>query len=75
MTVLTDDLLASFAESVGPVDEARLLPPVLYTSPKFYEFNSHLAPRGRYSWQEETLVQFNRWLVRRYREHWPANGA
>ena len=38
MTVLTDDLLASFADSVGPVDEARLLPPVLYTSPEFYEF-------------------------------------
>ena len=37
--------------------------------------NSHFAPRGRYSWQEETLVQFNRWLVRRYRQHWPANGA
>ena len=37
--------------------------------------NSHFAPRGRYSWQEETLVQFNRWLVRRYRAHWPANGA
>ena len=36
--------------------------------------NSHLAPRGRYSWQEETLVQFNRWLVRRYRQSWP-NGA
>lgn len=36
--------------------------------------NSHLAPRGRYSWQEETLVQFNRWLVKRYRQSWP-NGA
>ena len=33
--------------------------------------NSHLAPRGRYSWQEETLVQFNRWLVKRYRQSWP----
>ena len=43
MTVLTDDLLASFDESVGPVDEARLLPPVLYTSPEFYEFER----RGR----------------------------
>ncbi len=32
---------------------------------------SHLAPRGRYSWQEETLVQFNRWLVKRYRQSWP----
>lgn len=32
---------------------------------------SRFAPRGRYSWQEETLSQFNRWLVRRYREHWP----
>lgn len=36
--------------------------------------NSYLAPRGRYSWQEETLVQFNRWLVKRYRQSWP-NGA
>ena len=36
---------------------------------------SHLAPRGRYSWQEETLVQFNRWLVRRYRGRWPSNGS
>ena len=37
--------------------------------------NSHLAPRGRYSWQEETLVQFNRWLVKRYREAWPNGDA
>ena len=37
------------------------------------DLNSHLAPRG--SWQEETLVQFNRWLVKRCRQHWPANGA
>ena len=37
--------------------------------------NSMFAPRGRYSWQEETLVQFNRWLVKRYREHWPSNGS
>ncbi len=33
--------------------------------------NSAFAPRGRYSWQEETLVQFNRWLVKRYRQNWP----
>lgn len=31
---------------------------------------SRFAPRGRYSWQEETHVQFNRWLVQRYRERW-----
>jgi phenylpropionate dioxygenase-like ring-hydroxylating dioxygenase large terminal subunit len=37
---------------------------------------SRFAPRGRYSWQEETHVQFNRWLVQRYRRHWPkGNGA
>ena len=36
------------------------------------DLNSHLASRN--SWQE-TLVQFNRWLVKRYRQHWPANGA
>jgi alpha-glucoside transport system substrate-binding protein len=24
-------------------------------------------PRGRYSWQESVLAQFNRWLIRRYR--------
>ncbi len=33
---------------------------------------SRYAPRGRYSWQEESHVQFNRWLVQRYRRHWPA---
>ena len=33
--------------------------------------NSRFAARGRYSWQEESHVQFNRWLVNRYREHWP----
>lgn len=32
---------------------------------------SRFAPRGRYSWQEESHVQFNRWLVQRYRRHWP----
>lgn len=31
---------------------------------------SRFAPRGRYSWQEESHVQFNRWLARRYRQHW-----
>jgi phenylpropionate dioxygenase-like ring-hydroxylating dioxygenase large terminal subunit len=31
---------------------------------------SRFAPRGRYSWQEGTLPQFNRWLVKHYREHW-----
>ena len=35
---------------------------------------SVFAPRGRYSWQEETLAQFNRWLVARYERHW-SNGA
>lgn len=29
---------------------------------------SRYAARGRYSWQEEPLASFNRWLVRRYRE-------
>jgi hypothetical protein len=36
---------------------------------------SRFAPRGRYSWQEETLRQFNRWLVVRYNRHWPAMRA
>ncbi len=31
---------------------------------------SRFARRGRYSWQEESHVNFNRWLVQRYREHW-----
>jgi hypothetical protein len=34
--------------------------------------HSRFAPRGRYSWQEESHVQFNRWLVQRYRRHWPS---
>jgi phenylpropionate dioxygenase-like ring-hydroxylating dioxygenase large terminal subunit len=37
--------------------------------------SSRFGPHGRYSWQEETLRQFNRWLVRRYRAHWPAGAA
>jgi len=36
---------------------------------------SRYAPRGRYSWQEESHVQFNRWLVQRYRAAWPADSA
>ena len=32
---------------------------------------SRFAARGRYSWQEESHVQFNRWLVQRYRSNWP----
>ena len=34
---------------------------------------SRFAVRGRYSWQEESHVQFNRWLVQRYRQHWPTS--
>jgi phenylpropionate dioxygenase-like ring-hydroxylating dioxygenase large terminal subunit len=34
---------------------------------------SRFAPRGRYSWQEESHIQFNRWLVQRYRSAWPAD--
>ena len=33
--------------------------------------HSQFAPRGRYSWQEESHVQFNKWLVERYRRNWP----
>ena len=33
--------------------------------------HSRFAARGRYSWQEASHVQFNRWLVQRYRRHWP----
>ncbi len=32
---------------------------------------SRFAPRGRYSWQEESHIQFNRWLVARYDAAWP----
>lgn len=35
--------------------------------------NSRFAPRGRYSWQEESQVRFNRWLVQRYRAHSESN--
>lgn len=36
--------------------------------------NSRFAARGRYSWQEESHVQFNNWLVKRYRKHWASAG-
>ncbi|HXV01706.1 MAG TPA: SRPBCC family protein, partial [Caulobacteraceae bacterium] len=32
--------------------------------------NSRFATRGRYSWQEGAQGQFNRWLMKRYRETW-----
>ena len=35
--------------------------------------SSRFAVRGRYSWQEESHVQFNRWLIQRYRRHYPAS--
>jgi phenylpropionate dioxygenase-like ring-hydroxylating dioxygenase large terminal subunit len=31
---------------------------------------SRYATRGRYSWQEQSQQEFNRWLVDRYRRHW-----
>jgi phenylpropionate dioxygenase-like ring-hydroxylating dioxygenase large terminal subunit len=33
--------------------------------------HSRFAARGRYSWQEASHIEFNRWLVQRYRKHWP----
>jgi len=33
---------------------------------------SRFAARARYSWQEESHVQFNKWLVQHYRAGWPA---
>jgi hypothetical protein len=37
--------------------------------------SSRFAPRGQYSWQQETHVQLNRWYVERYRDHWPQHVA
>jgi transposase len=33
--------------------------------------HSRFAARGRYSWQEASHIELNRWLVQRYRKHWP----
>ena len=38
MTILSDDLLASFEASTVPVAEAQALPPVIYTSDEFLDF-------------------------------------
>jgi phenylpropionate dioxygenase-like ring-hydroxylating dioxygenase large terminal subunit len=32
---------------------------------------SRFGPKGRLSWQEETVRQLNAWVVERYRRHWP----
>jgi len=32
---------------------------------------SRFGPRGRYSWQQESQSQLNRWLVTRYERNWP----
>ncbi len=34
--------------------------------------HSKYAVRGRYSWQEESHVQFNKWLVKQYSASWPS---
>ena len=34
---------------------------------------SRFAARGRYSWQEASHIQFNKWLVDRYRQNWPTS--
>ena len=34
-----------------------------------FGMQSRFAPRGRYSWQEGVLAQFNSWLVDRYESH------
>jgi len=36
---------------------------------------SRFAPRGRYSWQEESHVRFNRWLVQRYQRQLDAGSG
>ena len=35
---------------------------------------SRYAIRGRYSWQEQTHREFNKWLVERYRDTWRGHG-
>jgi phenylpropionate dioxygenase-like ring-hydroxylating dioxygenase large terminal subunit len=35
--------------------------------------SSRFGPRGRYSWQQESQSQFNRWLVARYEQFWPGD--
>lgn len=35
---------------------------------------SRFAPRGRFSWQEEALANFNRWLIARFRAHLDTQG-
>jgi phenylpropionate dioxygenase-like ring-hydroxylating dioxygenase large terminal subunit len=35
---------------------------------------SRYAIRGRYSWQEQTHREFNKWLVDRYRDTWHGSG-
>ena len=80
-----DELLTNYGLEFTTTLEGKTIPDLAWNWKVMMEnFNdpytqkglgSHLAPRGRYSWQEETLVQFNRWLVRRYRERWPSNGS
>ena len=37
--------------------------------------SSRFGPRGRYSWQQESLAQLNRWCVKRYRQFWPGGAV
>jgi len=37
--------------------------------------SSRFGPRGRYSWQQESQAQLNRWLVERYERNWPTSSG
>jgi phenylpropionate dioxygenase-like ring-hydroxylating dioxygenase large terminal subunit len=57
--ILNDQLFASFDASIGPVDNAEMLPPVCYTDAEFYDFerdaifNREWLCVGRESWAAE----------------------
>jgi phenylpropionate dioxygenase-like ring-hydroxylating dioxygenase large terminal subunit len=59
MSILNDQLFASFDSSITPIDEAQMLPPVCYTDGDFHEFekeavfNHEWLCVGRESWARE----------------------
>ena len=59
MTLLTDKFFDSFASSVKPTEEAETLPPEIYTSQEFYEFE-----KDALFYREWLCVGRDEWLAK-----------
>ena len=69
--LFSDAMLQAFDAATAPVDQARILPPVLYTSPEFHEFEKR-AIFDREWYVSDRSLKFLR-LATGFRSRWSMN--